>query len=101
MNGNNQFPPPYSTIYILFQKPEQKSVPKSFLQENRSNFIALGSLICIWVLYRAYLHERKNKTIALSFDDLAVLKRGRDVMNMIWEKVNPKKNIIKLDDYKK
>jgi len=45
--------------------------------------------------------EKNPKKIAkLSLDDLSMLKFGKEVMDQIWKRFRPDKNIIKIDVYR-
>ncbi|MBW2220148.1 MAG: hypothetical protein JRF40_11750 [Deltaproteobacteria bacterium] len=73
---------------------------KHFLTKNRPHLMGILSLTCILILYRMYIIE-KNRLRDLSFEEISIIKMGKDVMNMIWERLNPNRKIFQLDDYRK
>ena len=81
-------------------KPEQNSFVH-FLSQNNDIIVALLSLVGILLLYRVYKMEKNRKKIAkLSLDDLSMLKFGKEVMDQIWKRFRPDKNVIRMDDYR-
>ncbi len=71
----------------------------NFLEEKSSMIVGLVGLFCIWFLVRVYEAEKRRKA-KLGFDDLAVIKLGKNVFNMMWKRFRPRDNIIKLNDHR-
>ena len=72
-----------------------------FLKKYKGKLYALFALLWLWFLNRFYSIEKRLHIIKWSIDDLALLKAIKDNAFRLWREHNPKKNIIRLEDWKR
>ena len=71
-----------------------------WVQANSALIAALLAFLCIWALYMLWQREKRRSTTKLSPDDLALIEMARNVMNQLWNRVRPGRNVVRLDEYR-